>query len=230
MARAAELAQSQPPAAEVRRFYGYLARFHQSISRARPDVPLSSYVKPLLSLVARTAPAALAQSAGALLGAPASWEGILLNPATPTEVFLSRLLRQAGQEALARGREVTRTSVQPICPFCRELPVSAVLRPEGDGGKRFLLCSLCLTEWEFRRILCPRCGEEDKDKLAIYTAEEFPHIRVETCESCRSYIKAIDLTRNGRAVPVVDELASIPLDLWAVEKGYTKLQPNLFGM
>ena len=32
------------------------------------------------------------------------------------------------------------------------------------------------------------------------------------------------------AVPEVDELASVVLDLWAAEHGYTKLQPNLFGM
>jgi len=28
----------------------------------------------------------------------------------------------------------------------------------------------------------------------------------------------------------VDELATIPLTLWATEKGYTKLEPNLVGM
>ena len=35
---------------------------------------------------------------------------------------------------------------------------------------------------------------------------------------------------NGRTVPEVDELASVVLDLWAAEHGYTKLQPNLFGI
>jgi formate dehydrogenase maturation protein FdhE len=37
----------------------------------------------------------------------------------------------------------------------------------------------------------------------------------------------VDLTRNGLADPVVDEIASIPLDLWAQEHGYAKLQVNL---
>ena len=120
--------------------------------------------------------------------------------------------------------------MQPLCPFCGEKPVAAVLRPEGDGAKRFLLCSLCFTEWEFRRLLCPNCGEEDKDKLPIYTADEFPHVRVEACDSCHVYLKAVDLTKNGLAVPEVDELASGALDLWAAEHGYTKLQTNLFGL
>jgi FdhE protein len=116
------------------------------------------------------------------------------------------------------------------CPFCGEPPLLAILRPEGDGGKRSLLCGRCFTEWDFRRLLCPGCGEEDQDKLAVYVAEEFPHIRVEACDTCHHYLKAIDLTRNGLAVPEVDELASVALDLWATAKGYAKLRPNLFGI
>jgi len=53
---------------------------------------------------------------------------------------------------------------------------------------------------------------------------------VEACDHCRVYLKAIDLTRNGLAVPEVDELASVALDIWAAEKGYTKLQGNLLGL
>jgi formate dehydrogenase maturation protein FdhE len=50
------------------------------------------------------------------------------------------------------------------------------------------------------------------------------------CDACKTYIKRIDLTKNGRAEPLVDELASAPLDLWAREPGCTKLQSNLLGM
>ena len=31
-------------------------------------------------------------------------------------------------------------------------------------------------------------------------------------------------------LPVVDELAAIPLSLWAAENGYTKVSPNLLGL
>jgi FdhE protein len=100
----------------------------------------------------------------------------------------------------------------------------------GDGAKRSLICSLCATEWEYRRIVCPACGEEEVSKLPVYVAEELPHVRVEACDTCRHYIKTVELTKDGRAVPVVDELAAIPLSLWASEKGYTKLSPNLLGL
>ncbi|MBZ5615621.1 MAG: formate dehydrogenase accessory protein FdhE [Acidobacteriia bacterium] len=114
-----------------------------------------------------------------------------------------------------------------LCPFCSRKPGVGVLRPLGDGGQRSLVCSFCLGEWEFRRIVCPGCGEENHAKLPVYTAEEFQHVRVECCDTCRRYIKTVDLTRNGLAEPVVDEIASIPLDLWAQKQGYTKLQVNL---
>jgi len=52
---------------------------------------------------------------------------------------------------------------------------------------------------------------------------------VEACETCKVYVRTIDLTRDGNAVPVVDDLAAIPLSLWAHERGYTRLQPNLLG-
>jgi len=116
-----------------------------------------------------------------------------------------------------------------LCPLCGSRPLVGVLRPEGDGGKRFLLCSFCSQEWEFRRILCPTCGEEAEDKLPVYVAEETPHVRVEACDTCKFYLRTIDLTKDGHAVPLVDDLAAIPHTLWAHEQGYSRLQPNLLG-
>jgi formate dehydrogenase maturation protein FdhE len=43
-------------------------------------------------------------------------------------------------------------------------------------------------------------------------------------------VKSVDLTKNGRAEPIVDELASSPLDLWAHKHGYAKLHKNLLGI
>jgi len=221
IARAAELEQTWPPAAELLRFYRQVAQ---------DSWPAPPSIEPLLRLVAREGPSPLSLAAEALLGEPEQWETVVETPSSPAEAFFSQAFRQPHQEALARRGGARRTSVQPLCPFCNNKPLVAILRPEGDGAKRSLLCSICFTEWEFRRLLCPHCGEEDKDKLPVYTAKEFPHIRVEACDTCRTYIKAIDLSVNGLAVPEVDELASISLDLWAAEHDYTKLQTNLFGL
>jgi FdhE protein len=116
-----------------------------------------------------------------------------------------------------------------VCPLCGARPLMGVLRVEGDSGKRFLLCSFCSQEWEFRRIHCPTCGEQAEGKLPVYIAEQLPHIRVEACDTCKFYLQTVDLTKDGHAIPMVDDLAAIPLTLWAHEHGYTRLQPNLLG-
>ena len=85
-------------------------------------------------------------------------------------------------------------------------------------------------EWDYLRIACPACEESRDDRMCVYTASQFEHIRVEACETCRIYIKTVDLTKNGHAVPVVDELATIPLNLWAQEHQYAKLRANLLGI
>jgi formate dehydrogenase accessory protein FdhE len=117
-----------------------------------------------------------------------------------------------------------------LCPFCGRKPGVAVLRPLGDGGQRRLVCCFCLAEWDFRRIVCANCGEEDHNNLPVYIAVQFSHVRVDCCDRCRRYLKTVDLTKTGLADPVVDELATIPLDLWAREHGYEKLELNLLQL
>ncbi|MCY4658295.1 MAG: formate dehydrogenase accessory protein FdhE [Acidobacteria bacterium] len=131
-----------------------------------------------------------------------------------------------GAGAVARGDEA-----RAVCPDCGAAPVAAVLRDEpATKGRRTLLCSLCQSEWAFPRTRCPACGEERAEKRPHHVSESWPHIRLEECGSCRTYLKAIDLRESGLAVPVVDELASVELDLWAGEQGLSKLQTNLLGM
>ena len=115
------------------------------------------------------------------------------------------------------------------CPLCGRKAQCAVLRPEGEGGKRFLCCSSCLTQWQFRRVLCPVCAETDATKLPRYSPEDPVAVRVETCDTCKSYLKSFDLTVNGWIVPEVDEIATVALDIWAAENGYRKIERNVMG-
>ena len=148
----------------------------------------------------------------------------------PPARFFARVVLQPYAEYLASRGDVNATGESPTCPFCNARPVAGVLRGEGDGGKRWLLCSLCSTEWQYRRVLCPGCGEENKDKLPIYTAAEFPAARVDACDTCHTYLKSIDLTKDGHAIPMVDEIATVALNIWAEEHDYVKLETNLLGM
>jgi formate dehydrogenase maturation protein FdhE len=150
--------------------------------------------------------------------------------ADPLRVFLSRAFLQPYAEFIA-GAMLPPVSAMTVCrcPRCNSLPLLGVLRPEGDGGKRFLQCSLCAQEWGFLRILCAHCGEDREEKLCVHTAEQFPHIRIETCETCNHLLRTIDLTKDGNAIPMVDDLAAIPLALWAEEHAYRRIQENLLG-
>src|SRR5439155_1130836 len=86
------------------------------------------------------------------------------------------------------------------------------------------------TEWRFKRVRCVACGEEEFERLVFLTTEEFPHVRINACDTCHTYFKEVDLVKELAAVPVVDENATMPLDVVAVERGYRKLELNLIGM
>jgi FdhE protein len=148
----------------------------------------------------------------------------------PFEDFFARAVLQPYADFVT-GAMLPPAPVMTVCrcPRCNALPVLGVLRPEGDSGKRFLVCSFCALEWEFRRILCANCGEEKEQQLPVYVAEQFPQIRVESCETCKHFLRTIDLTKDGHAIPVVDDLTAVPLSLWAEEHGYTRIQGNLLG-
>ncbi|HKU75241.1 MAG TPA: formate dehydrogenase accessory protein FdhE [Pyrinomonadaceae bacterium] len=129
------------------------------------------------------------------------------------------------------GRELA--GGERTCPFCGGRPQLSFLQSKessAESGNRDLLCSTCLSSWEFRRVVCASCGEERPPKLGYFHSPEFDHIRIEACDSCKHYLKGIDLTRLGLAVPLVDEIYGAPLDLWAREHGYTKIELNLVGV
>ncbi len=215
-----------------------------STSGLRRDLDLTvllPHFRGYLSVIENHAPSALAESARQfamltsdswIASLEAYWQcaGIYDQHVGAFAQFLPRAFLQPYAEFRAtlmpRAPQVT---TPRLCPVCASRPLLGVLRPEGDGGKRFLLCSFCLQEWEFRRILCPTCGEEAEDKLPVYTAEDSPHIRVEACDTCKFYLRAMDLTKDGNAVPLIDDLAAVPHTLWASEQGYSRLQPNLLG-
>ena len=195
-----------------------------------------------LLLISQAAPPPLAEFARHLAGQNSSaWRQILttywekggrFEPALDEpSTFCARAFLQPFAEARAAGSVLPlSTASRPVCPVCQSMPQVGVLRPEGDGAKRSLVCSLCATEWDYRRIVCASCGEEDEKKLGVYTAKEFDHLRVEACDTCKTYIETVDLTKDGHAVPLVDELAGVPLSLWASQQSYRKIQPNLLGI
>jgi FdhE protein len=253
--RAQELAGQHPFAAEILGFYVHIARFQEDLhgrlaavlqSTTASDYSdltdaelseLCSRFDSFLSLAEGQGPKPLANLSRELrVGGADRWPELLQaswiahSPTAAQEILAQVFLQPYAELMRSRALRHLSHTAYALCPFCNRKPGLGVLRQMGDGGARSMICSFCLAEWEFRRIVCPGCGEEDDRKLPVFSASDLDYIRVECCDSCKTYIKSIDLTKNGRAEAMVDELASAPLDLWAREHGYAKLHSNLLGL
>ena len=107
-----------------------------------------------------------------------------------------------------------------ICPVCGGEPDFATLGSR--SGRRRLLCSRCDTEWTFRRIGCPFCGNDDPRQLGYYPSGDGAY-RLSVCGACRRYIKTIDLREAaGDRLPAVERVLTVGMDLAAEKAGYRR--------
>lgn len=151
--------------------------------------------------------------------------------------YLSRALLRPYAETLAATGITPEPAATPAapagaCPRCGG-PAWIGWRRSGAGdeaAQRFLGCGVCGSERQLGRIACAACGETAPDKLAVFQTERHPTVRIEACDACLRYVKTIDLTLDGRAIPEVDDLCSLSMDLWAAEQGYERLEPSLAGV
>lgn len=147
--------------------------------------------------------------------------------------YLSRALLRPYVETLSRvGVTPDRLHPDGHCPFCGGRPIVSFRRsdPESHGAARFLVCGLCATEWPLIRIQCPSCGEADPVKLPAFGSEQHAGVRIEACETCRRYVKSVDLTIDARPLPEVDDLVSIAMDIWAMGEGFERIEPGWAGI
>lgn len=142
------------------------------------------------------------------------------------------------------------------CPRCGGLPQLSFRSDADDplvSGRRHLVCARCAQNWSYSASSCPSCGDTSGSQRTVYAerrdepvvrgggkahkaasvapadAPTFPHLRIDACGSCERYLIDIDIARDRQAVPEVDELAAMPLDLFAAEHGLSKITPNLMG-
>jgi formate dehydrogenase maturation protein FdhE len=242
--RAHQLAQNSAPARELLTFYAAVLEQQKSIYdalRSRRDwLPsgsltddlsaLHDYVPSFLESVLSVSPPALHDQADAS-------NELLLRywHERSDRLFFPKAFLQPYARWSVESGALERNSSHPEnrCPYCLGKPQVSFLKiteASSETGNRNLVCATCLSSWEFRRVVCAACGEERPSKLGYFQTEDYAHVRIEACESCKSYIKGIDLTRFGFAVPLVDDVATAALDLWAAERGYQKIELNLVGL
>jgi FdhE protein len=132
------------------------------------------------------------------------------------ELYAQKLKDKFDQENWLKGS----------CPVCGNFPAMERLRRE--DGKRILWCGFCGTQWHYKRIMCPFCGNENHNSLRYFFTEgdsslaENP-FRVDVCDKCKKYIKTIDerkMPENEIIDFPLENINTLYLDLLAQKEGY----------
>jgi FdhE protein len=114
------------------------------------------------------------------------------------------------------------------CPVCGSAAGLAEIRGgEGDGstrGQRFLRCLRCGAGWPYPNLKCAFCGNDDHKSLGVLLVEEQIHRSyVQTCDICGHYIKTVaTFEKIPTEMLMVEDLATLSLDILAGEKGFKK--------
>jgi FdhE protein len=255
IARARALAAARPASGEVLAFYAAVAGVQRDLlgdavdaDRLDAGATIADALDPVLRAVSivpvltRLIAAAPPRVAAALVPLQAfaadAWQvacrDVLQAPtgapaaAGPAATFVAEAVLQPFAEVWASGAGPLSACADALrCPRCGGRAVAAVLREQGHGAARRLVCGFCASEWSVPRVVCPACGESRVEALPVFRDGDRPEMRVDVCDTCRVYLKAVDLSVDGHGIAVVDDLATVPLDLWAAAQGYTRPRPNL---
>lgn len=162
--------------------------------------------------------------------------GFVLSPVLRA---LAGQIDQEGGEAPWDAEGIWR---QGYCPVCGSFPSIAWLdRPSqdeknsylsGGGGKKHLHCTLCGSNWKFRRGACPSCGKEGDGVMEILHESSGAHgERLDWCTQCKSYCPTVDL-RERDGIPDMDAMAlgMMHLDMVASRRKLRPLKPSFWNM
>ncbi|MBA4356850.1 MAG: formate dehydrogenase accessory protein FdhE [Humidesulfovibrio sp.] len=118
---------------------------------------------------------------------------------------------------------------QTCCPVCGGAPNMSVLRRAWDesefiqahGGRKFLRCSCCATEWTHKRVSCPACGCEEPDDLLVLRDPARAFERADACKRCKTFLLCLDSGELAEVPdPDVAALTMLPLEIQAKEQGF----------
>lgn len=135
---------------------------------------------------------------------------------------IAQIVGTEGMDAWYRG----------FCPVCGSWPTVAEL--VGSERRRVLRCGRCGTGWSWIVLLCPYCGNDDHRSLGMLheAADDARPVgeppaaagaRVDTCERCHGYLKAIAAFASYPAVRLAaEDVATLHLDIAAADAGYRR--------
>ena len=118
---------------------------------------------------------------------------------------------------------------QGYCPICGAWPLLAELR--GVELKRRLRCGPCGADWAANRLFCPYCRNDDHRTLKVLRVDGVARYSVTVCDRCQGYLKSANaFTAAPAELLALDDLASMHLDVAAIEQGYQRPEGTGFRM
>jgi hypothetical protein len=139
------------------------------------------------------------------------------------ETALDQVIALAMRPFLSRCAEVLQQRPELAnwthahCALCGGEPDLAVITPSAE---RHLICGRCSLRWKFESLTCPYCRNSDRSRITSFATTDGKY-RVYACDVCQRYLKAYDGRRATRPVmPIVDSVATLPLDAAAMQRGY----------
>lgn len=122
------------------------------------------------------------------------------------------------------GHATAKSWSEGYCPVCGAWPAFAEVR--GIERSRYFRCGRCAGEWQVNCLVCAYCGMTDHKQLVSLVPEKGGSSRViEACKRCLGYVKAFTTLQGSPAAKIIlDDLASVDLDVAALEGGYRRPQ------
>jgi hypothetical protein len=149
---------------------------------------------------------------------------VVRDQASSEHEMVSQVLALAMRPFLSRCAEVLQQRPElaswnhPHCALCGAEPDFAVITP---AAERHLICSRCTLRWKYEPLTCPYCRNAERTRITSFATPDGQY-RVYACDVCRRYLKAYDARRATRPVmPMVDSVATLPLDAAAMQRGYS---------
>lgn len=106
------------------------------------------------------------------------------------------------------------------CPICGRRPVMAHLKKLNEGRARYLLCGGCHTLWNWRRVGCPYCGNENLERIHILEFDDKQTLRLDVCDECNCYLKTYG--EDDEENIYLRDWTTLHFDLLAEEKNLRK--------
>jgi FdhE protein len=122
------------------------------------------------------------------------------------------------------ARSIVASWMEGYCSVCCAWPAFTEVR--GIERSRYLRCGRCGGQWQAHCLSCPYCGVTDhKELLSLVAENSGSNSAIDACTRCLGYVKTFTTLQGSPPVKVIlDDLASVELDVAATEQGYKRPQ------